>query len=158
MKKLLLVVCLVLAFALSSYAADTNYAFYFRDTAGNAYCDGMSLRLYTPSPGSVPKAIVGGYHFYYDCVNYASVGGFKHALNYAYQYAASGAVLDVVSPAYGLQGLNQSEQYLINPKYHTWILYTGNDFYGNYVFNYGTWINNAGPIVKNGATKSSSRP
>ena len=157
MKKSLLALCVILVFAVSGFAADTQYAFYFRTTGGTAYCDGMYLRVYTPGSG-VPKAVVGGYHFYYDCTNYSSVGGFKHGINAAFQYAASGAVLDVADPAFGLEGVNRSEQWLINPKYHTWVLYSGNDYYGNYVVNYGTWINNAGPISKNGATRPASRP
>ncbi|HUM03836.1 MAG TPA: hypothetical protein VLT90_00145 [Terriglobales bacterium] len=161
MKKMLFVLCLVLTLTLGAIAKDTIYTFNFRSAAGSSYCDGMSLRLYTPGAG-IPKALVGGTHFYFDCTNNSSVGGFKHGIGAAFQYAASGAVLDVADPAYALGGIyapqNRSEQYLINTKYHTWVLYSGNDYFGNYVVNYGTYVAASESMGKNGATKSSSQP
>lgn len=151
MKKMLFVFCAFFALTLAANAKATVYAFTFRDTAGNPYCDGMVLQLY-----GTPKAVVGGYHFAYDCSNTASVAGFKHGLPAAYQYAASGATLDVSDPAFALEGLNQSEQYLINTTYHTWILWSGSDFATNSVINFGTWINGQ-QADKKGSKPSSKR-
>jgi len=136
MKKMLVVFCAIVALSLAANAKATVYAFTFHDTVGNPYCDGLVIQLY-----GAPKAVVGGYHFNYDCVNTSSVAGFKHGLPAAYQYASSGAVLDVTDPAFGLEGSNRSEQWLVNTTYHTWILWSGSDFATNSVVNFGTWIN-----------------
>jgi hypothetical protein len=163
MKRMFLVLSLVLASALTSFAAKpTNYGFYLRDTAGNAYCDGFQLQLYSPGAG-IPKAVVGGYHFDYDCVgSIASVGGFLHGISPKFQYAALGNVLDVSDPTLALTGSNASLSWLINTKYSTWIVYSGNDFFGNYVINYGTFVNGSvkqgSAPAKNGATKPAYRP
>ena len=153
MKKTMFALCmlLILSFAATANAA-TVYAFTFHDTAGNPYCDGLVVQLY-----GKPKALVGGYHFNYDCAgSNSSVGGFKHGLPAAYQYAASGATLDVTDPAFGLEGFNRSEQWLVNATFHTWILWSGSDFATNSIVNFGTWINGVKADVK-GAKPASQR-
>ena len=154
MKKTMFALCmlLILGFAATASAAPTTYAFTFHDTAGNPYCDGLIVQLY-----GTPKAVVGGYHFNYNCAgSYSSVGGFKHGLPAVYQYAATGATLDISDPAFALGGSNRSEQYLVNTTYHTWILWSGSDFATNSVVNYGTWVNGVKADVKS-AKPSSQR-
>ena len=98
MKKMLLVISLVLCLSAFSAAKDTFYNFTL-----DGFCDGMSLRLYTPG-APVPKILVGGLHVLGDCVNNFNVGGFKHGISPTVQYPGStGAVLDVSDPLLGLE-------------------------------------------------------
>src|SRR5438477_2186731 len=94
MKKLSLVLALMMFCSLAASAADTFYNFTLRDTSGNAYCNIMYLRLYTPG-APVPKALVAGYYYNPNCDGtLAPASGFKHAQSAYLQYG-SGAVLDV---------------------------------------------------------------
>lgn len=147
MKKMLLVVCCVLIVSLAASAADTVYNFTLRDTAGNPYCNVVYARLYKPAAG-FPKAVVGGWYYNPNCnTTYAPAGGFKHGISALFQYAATGSVLDISTPAYwnssNLTGFNW--ELLINPVYHTWAGYQANDYFGNYLINYGTWVNGTAP-------------
>jgi hypothetical protein len=150
MKKMLLVISLVLCLSAFSAAKDTFYNFTL-----DGFCDGMSLRLYTPG-APVPKILVGGLHVLGDCVNNFNVGGFKHGISPTVQYPGStGAVLDVSDPLLGLFGIDASLQFLINTNFHTWTIYEGPDGVGNYLLNEGTYSNAAKPMTKGVGTKAS---
>jgi hypothetical protein len=150
MKKMLLVLSFIALATLAANAKDSFYNFTF-----DGYCDGMSLRLYTPNPGVTPKTIVGGTHNFFDCANTEAVGGFKHALSPAYQLS-TGAVLDVSDEQLGIFGIWASSQYNISTNNHTWVLWYGPDGVGNYVLNYGTY-SNAAPAKKGAGTKASGQ-
>jgi hypothetical protein len=147
MKKMVLVISMLMLFSLAASAADTVYNFTLRDTSGNPYCNVVYVRLYKPAAG-FPKAVVGGWYYNPGCNGtYAPAGGFKHGISPLFQYSASGPVLDFTTPGYWnsstLTGF--SWELLINPVYHTWAGYQAGDYYGNYLINYGTWVNGTGP-------------
>jgi hypothetical protein len=153
MKKMLLVVGLVLCFgAFASAGTTTTYNFTF---AG--FCDGMTLNLYTPAKG-IPKVLVGGVHYRYDCSNNANLGGFKTALSPDFQYDSTGAVLNVSDPALGMSGYNESLTWLINTTYGTWVVYGGSDGVGNYVLNYGAVTFRPDAEVKGEGTRPAVQP
>src|SRR5437667_4646249 len=139
MKKLSLVLALMMFCSLAASAADTFYNFTLRDTSGNAYCNIMYLRLYTPG-APVPKALVAGYYYNPNCDGtLAPASGFKHAQSAYLQYG-SGAVLDASTPAY-FKYTSTNTQVLVNPAARKWALYQSSDFANNFLINYGTFVN-----------------
>ena len=139
MKKILILLSLMMACCVAVNAAATSYQFTFRDTGGNPYCDGMYLALYK---GAGSKTLVDGYHFNTFCQGtYTGVNGFKAGVHAAYQYNAAGATMIVSDPVGG--GTGMGVVWLVNPTYRTWVVYFSGFGAGEYVGNYGTWINGA---------------
>ncbi len=135
MKKLVLLLTLVAMLSpLAANAKTILYDFTFRNTSGTAYCDGFYVYLY-----GTPKTLVDGYHWSYDCAGSdAYVNGFKASVSANYQYSATGATLIVSDPAFGV---TNGSVYLVNPLYNTWTLWRSGGGSGEYVFNYGTFVN-----------------
>ncbi len=155
MKKIILVL-LVLTICGLAFGKDSIYSFTLRDTSGNAYCNIAYVRNYTTSPGVTPKTLVGGWYYNAQCDGkYYPGGGFKFAVSPYYQYG-SGAVLALNSPAYFTYTGYGAWQLLVNVTYKTWTAYWSTDYYGNYLVNYGTWINGSAPEVK-GAKDAAQR-
>lgn len=157
MKKLIFVLLMVAICSLAVSAKNSYYNFTFRDPNGGTYCDGMYLMLYTPSPGVTPKTLVDGYHWNSDCGgSYANVNGFKAGVSPYYQYNALGAPMIVGSPVGGNGSAGGTQLiYLVNITYHTWCLWVSGGGAGQYVYNYGTWINGKAPVQ---GTKPSYKP
>jgi len=154
MKKALLLLSIVMVFSLAASAKDSTYEFTLRDTGGNAFCNVAFVRNYTPG-APVPKVLVGGWYYNALCDGlYYPGGGFKFGVSSYLQYG-NGAVLALNSPAY-FSYETVAFQLLVNTKYHTWTIYWDNDYYGNYLVNYGTWINGSSPVVK-GAPDAAKR-
>lgn len=155
MKKICLVLSMLMVCSLAASAASTTYAFTFRDTAGNPYCDGMVLVL---SKGAGPKTLVDGYHFNSDCAgNAMGVNGFKAGVAAAYQYNALGATMIVGDPVWQFVIGNQTNlTFQVNSTYHTWIIWASNFASGEYVVNFGTWVN--GTRADSRGTKPSTKP
>jgi hypothetical protein len=146
MRKLLLlltVLTMVATFTVAASARTTTYSFTLRDTSGDAYCDGFTVYLY----GS-PKTLVDGYHWNDNCASaQTNVNGFKGGVAPAYQYSGSGAVLIVSDPLFGNGADGGSGLvWLFNAAYGTWIVYESGGGAGEYILNYGTFIN--GEVVK----------
>ena len=154
MKKMLFVLLAVaICASFVSTASATTYNFTLRDVNGNAYCDGYYLVQYKIY-SYAPKSGVDGYHWNNDCAgDFSGVNGFKAGVSTYYQYNATGAALVVGDPWLGeyLNGYNTMT--LVNPVYHTWIYWLSNYGSGEYILNYGTWINGATPT----GTKSSRK-
>lgn len=148
MKKLSLVLALLVVCSVAATAASTTYSFTLRDTSGNPYCNAAFVHWYSPGAG-IPKVFVGGYYYSAECDgNFYTAGGFKVALPTTVQYAGSTTpVLPLNSPAYWSYTGN-AFQLLVNPTYHTWTIYWDTDFYGNYLVNYGTWVNGTAAQAK----------
>jgi len=150
-KKMLIVLAVVMFCTLAASAKDTLYEFTLRDTGGGAYCNIAFVRNYTPG-APVPKALVGGWYYNALCDgNYYPGGGFKFAVSPYIQYG-TGAVLALNSPAYFTYEY-VAFQLLVNPTAHTWTIYWDNDNYGNYLVNYGTWVNGTASEVKTNTSK-----
>ena len=148
MKKMMLAtLALVMLFGVVStpaFAASTLYDFTLRNTSGTAFCDGMVLYLYKGTEfGTGSKTLVDGYHWLTDCSSTSSaVNGFKAAIAPQYQYGGIGANLIVSDPEFGNGALGgQGQVWLFNPAYGTWTGYFSGGGSGEYVFNYGTWVN-----------------
>ncbi|MBI3644464.1 MAG: hypothetical protein HY233_00625 [Acidobacteriales bacterium] len=153
MKKMLFVLSLLMVCSVAASA--TDYAFTLRDTNGNPYCNVAYVHWYSSNPGVTPKALVGGWYYNAMCDgNFYPGGGFKFAVSSYYQYG-SGAVLALNSPAYYAYTGN-AFQLLVNKNYHTWTIYWDTDMYGNYLVNYGTWINGASADAK-GSTRDAAQ-
>ena len=139
MKKLLLVVTvltLVASFSVPASAKTSVYAFTFRDTSGNPYCEGLTLALYSPG-GVEPKALVDGYHFNANCGGTTvNVNGFKAGVSTYYQYSGTGAVLVVSDPFLGT-----GVTFLVNTAVSRWTGWESGGGAGEFVFNYGTYVN-----------------
>jgi hypothetical protein len=159
MKRILfLLVVAAMCAAFVPTASATTYNFTLRDTSGNAYCDGLYLVLYSSSPGVTPKTLVDGYHWNDNCSGaYASANGFKAGVSSYYQYSGTGAVLIVSDPGYGGSGggYGYNTLWLVNTTAHHWTGYFGQNGGGEYVFNYGTWIN--GAVAQSGGTKTAGK-
>jgi len=133
MKKMLLVLALVAVFSLSASAKTSVYSFTFRDTAGNAYCDGLTLYLY-----GTPKTLVDGTHNNDNCAGaFTGVNGFKGSVSYLYQYNGTGAVLMVSDPILASTGV----MWLVNTTYSNWTAWESGAGAGEFVVTYGTFVN-----------------
>jgi hypothetical protein len=149
--KSLAVVALVLCCASLANATLTTYHIAF-----TGYCDTMTLNLYSDRP--IPKILVGGTHFNYNCEGAdAYVGGFQVGISPTVQYDSTGSVLMVSDQAYGLQGTNWSVMYLINIQAGTWILWSGISGEGEEILNEGTFTLTDGQVRKGDGNKSTSQ-
>ena len=162
MKRILfLLVVAAMCAAFVPTASATLYNFTLRDTSGNAYCDGLYLVLYSPNPGVTPKSEVDGYHWNDNCAGaYAAANGFKAGVYSGYQYSGTGAVLIVSDPGYSSNagytgGYGYNTLWLVNTTARHWTGYFGTYGGGQYIFNYGTWIN--GAVSQSGGTKTAGK-
>jgi hypothetical protein len=154
MKKMMLAtLALVMLFSVAStpaFAAATLYNFTFRDTSGNAYCDGMFVYLYK---GAGSKTLVDGQHINGGtCAGTTYVNGFKAGIAPLYQYNGLGAnliIADTTIPGVSLM-------YLVNPVYSTWTLWESGGGGGEFIVNYGTFVNGT-TAVKKGSKGSALR-
>jgi hypothetical protein len=149
MKKMMLAtLALVMLFSLAStpaFAAATLYDFTFRNTVGTAYCDGLFVYLYKGSSpfGTGGKTLVDGFHWNDNCGGgQTNVNGFKAGIAAPYQYNGIGANLIISDPLLG-DGLGGGTGivWLVNPVYGTWTLWESGGGAGEFVLNYGTFVN-----------------
>jgi len=158
MKKLLLAVtimALVASFGVTASASSTLYDFTFRDTSGSPYCDGLYFYNYNSYP--YPKALVDGFHWNTFCSGTSYVNGFKAGVSYGYQYSGTGAVFVISDPDLGNgSGGGTGIVWLVNPVYKHWILWYSGGGAGEYVVNYGTFVNFTRADAK-GSTLSSQK-
>jgi hypothetical protein len=135
--------------AVPAHAKKTLYNFTFLDPNGNAYCDGFKVFLY----GS-PQSLVDGYLFNAQCQGANPwVNGFKAGIPAVYQYNATGATLVISDPEFGDGAAGGvGTMWLVNPTYQTWVVYQSQGGQGEFVQNFGTWVN--GRMESRKASKS----
>jgi|SRR5271165_707262 len=150
MKKMLLVLSVILALSLASFAKQKSTTY---DYSFTGYCDGVELvvtnNYYNLGPG-YPQVFIGGYHelvngcgFLFD----GTVVGLAHLLgkNVPPHFGTGGVVLDVADNTLDATGgqfgafTGAQAQFVVDTVGGNWAVYAA--FYGDendYLLNYGT--------------------
>jgi hypothetical protein len=161
MKKLLLVLSVVLALSLASFAAQKSTTY---DYTFSGYCDGVELVVsnnYNLLGPGYPQVFIGGYHELVNACGFRFDGtdvGLVHPLQKQVppHYGTPGAVLDVADNALDATGgpfgafTGGQAEFVLDTVGMNWAIYAS--FFGdstNYLLNFGTLTPGLPAHVKN---------